>query len=191
MNSKPTKLLIAVLWSVSFSLMPDVEAAGLEPQDTDIALQNGGVLVGQVVDAQGKQQPAAPVVLFAAGKEVARCQTDNVGRFTIAGLQGGVVEIATTGSQKTCRLWAPQTAPPAARNGLLMVTGNEIACGQNCGCTMGCGSAVCGCGGHGGGLLGVIADHPVVAAGVIGAAIAIPIAVSNGDSSPSTPSGGT
>src|SRR5262245_34199315 len=42
---------------------------------TDIALRQGGMLVGQVVDPQGAAKAGTPVVIQYAGKEVVRTTT--------------------------------------------------------------------------------------------------------------------
>ena len=158
----------------------------------DIALHQGGKLVGQMLDAQGAAIAGATVSVTTAGKEVARVQTDLAGKFQVAGLKGGVHQVATAGQQDVYRLWAPQTAPPAAQQGLMLVSGTDIVRGQSCGTGVGCGSA-CGSGGGGrvlgggagrGGIGNWIANHPIVTAGAIGAAIAIPLALEDDDDTP-------
>ena len=153
----------------------------------DVALQSGGVLVGQVVNAQGAGLAQAPVSIQVAGKEVARTLTDQAGKFAVPNLKGGVYEVASVGHKDICRCWAPQTAPPAAQHGLMLVSNEDLMRAQNCGSGVACGSGVgCGSGcGGGGGLLGWMACHPVITAGAIGAAIAIPLALDDDD--PATP----
>lgn len=94
----------------------------------DIALGNGGVLRGQVVDRDGtparemdirvspvSDQPQQPIVV----------KTDDQGHFQIAGLQGGVHRVETSQGAAIFRLWAPNTAPPAAKKGVLIVDSKE------------------------------------------------------------------
>ena len=181
MKTKSIRVLSVALWALSVVLSPYAGAAEATAVRTlDISLQTGGVLSGQVADAAGKAHGGVPVAVFAGGKEIGRSTTDEAGKFQITGLTGGVVTVASAGTQGNCRLWAPGTAPPAAQQGLLVVSPDQIACGQNCGSGVGCGSGVCG-GGHGGGLLGIMLDNPLLTAGVIGAAIAIPLALADDD----------
>lgn len=141
-------------------------AAAVAPQD--VALSEGGVLTGQVVNTAGKPQAMAPVSLATGGKEIARVATDNEGQFRVASLQGGVYQVSTSGNSGVYRFWAPRTAPPSSLNGLNMVTGDSVVRGQ-----------------MGGGPLASagqwIAEHPIITAGVIAAAIAIPLALDDDD----------
>src|SRR5690242_9537029 len=62
-------------------------------QDTpaihDVALQNGGVLTGQVVNAQGVALSGAEVSIHSAGKTISSTRTDSQGMFAFRGLSGG------------------------------------------------------------------------------------------------------
>ena len=100
-----------------------------------------------------------PVQVLDAMDRFQRCSYANVHR--------GVYQIATSGSNGIYRLWAAQTAPPAAQAKLLVVNDGQIALGQCC--HDGCG----GCCGSGWGLLG----NPWVLGGIVAAAIAIPLAL--------------
>jgi hypothetical protein len=144
-------------------------AAALAPQD--VALADGGVLTGQVVDTAGKPQAMTPVSLVTSGKEIARVTTDKQGQFRVASLKGGVYQVSTSGKSGVYRFWAPQTAPPSSLSGLNMVTGNQIVRGQ-----------------MGGGPLASagqwIAEHPIITAGAIATAIAVPLALDDDDDSP-------
>ena len=184
MKTRATRWMVVALWSVGFVMSPAVQAEGMVPRTLDVSLQAGGVLTGQVVTASGNLQQSVPVTLLSGGKEIAKTQTDKAGNFQVAGLKGGVVEVAAAGTHGTCRLWSQGTAPPAAQQGLLVVAPQDIVLGQCCGEGVGCGSGIAG----GGGLLGFVADHPLLTAGVIGAAIAIPLALDDDDDDhPATP----
>lgn len=141
-------------------------AVAVAPQD--VALGEGGVLMGQVVDTAGKPQAMAPVSLATGGKEIARVTTDAEGQFQVASLKGGVYQVSTTGNSSVYRFWAPRTAPPNSLNGLNMVTGNSVIRGQ-----------------MGGGPLARagqwIAEHPIITAGAIATAIAVPLALDDDD----------
>ena len=130
----------------------------------DVALQSPGVLHGQLVNAQGAPQAGAEVAAVQEGNAVAVARTDQAGRFMLANLSGGVYELRTQTASGVYRLWAPRTAPPAAQDGVLMVSGENV---------------VRGFGGQNGGL-GFLAN-PLVLAGIVAAAIAIPLAIANDD----------
>ncbi|MEM9187292.1 MAG: carboxypeptidase-like regulatory domain-containing protein [Planctomycetota bacterium] len=153
-------------------------AASVAPSTTqgDIALRDGGLLVGQVVDAQGKPLAEAAVSVRLGHNEIVITTTDKNGVFAAKGLRGGEYQVVTGGGQVAYRLWAPQTAPPAASNGALIVTGHDVVNGQ-CQCPP---SAPCGCD-NGGGLVGWVKNHPMLVAAGIAAAIAIPVAVADDD----------
>jgi hypothetical protein len=147
-------------------------AEAVAPQD--VALAEGGVLTGQVVTTAGKPQAMVPVSLTTGGKEIARATTDKNGQFRVASLKGGVYQVSTAGNSGVYRFWAPRTAPPSSLNGLNMVSGNQmIVRGQ-----------------MGGGPLASagqwIAEHPIITAGAIATAIAVPLALDD-DDDPSSP----
>ena len=134
--------------------------AGAHAKDSvirDIALRPGGVLVGQIVTAEGTAQAKTPVSLQQNGKELVRTTTDANGLYAIKGLRGGVYHMVSRQTVETYRLWSPDTAPPAAKDAALMVEGNGVVRGQ----------------------LGGILANPWVLTAVIAMAIAVPIAVSN------------
>ena len=128
----------------------------------DVALGRGGILRGQVVDPQGRPQPGLAVVLRQPGGEVGRATSDEEGRFRFTRLRGGLYHVSSGVGQSICRLWAAETAPPAATDQLLVVSGNMVQRGQR--------------------PFGeLLRAPPVILALVIAAAIAIPVAVFNQD----------
>jgi len=183
-------LMSPVATAAPVAAVAPIASAPVVQAPRDIALHEGGVLVGQMLDAQGGAIAGAPISVLTAGKEVARVQTDQSGKFEVTGLKGGVHQIATVGQQDVYRLWSPKTAPPAAQKGLMLVSSSDLVRGQGCGsgvnCGSGCGGGVGGRGG-GGGIGNWIANHPIITAGVIGAAIAIPLALNDDDDPPATP----
>lgn len=142
---------------------------------SDVALRAGGLLVGQVVDAHGKALADAEVSVLLGEDEVVRTLTDKNGVFAAKGLRGGEYQIVAGGGQVAYRLWAEQTAPPAASNGVLIVTGSEIINGQCQTCPP------AGCPPQHGGIVGWVKSHPMLVAAGIAAAIAIPVAVADDD----------
>lgn len=190
MKQKQLQLLATVLSCVCILISSEAaSAAPIAAMSSDIELRSGGVLLGQIVDAQGVAVVLAPVLITNGIQEVARAQTDEQGNFAVSGLRGGVYKIASAGHQGVYRLWSPQTAPPSASQGLMVVVPSDVVRGQ-CGCGVpGCGTACGAVGGGrccgGGGCHGMgnwIANHPLVTAGAIGAGIAIPLAVSDDNS---------
>jgi len=153
-------------------LVSPVAAAPLATAPKDISLHKGGVLLGQIVDAQGASVASAQVSLYSGGKEVARTQSDRTGKFSVSGLKGGVYQVASANNRGVYRLWSPRTAPPAAGRGMMLVSGSDIARGQS--------------GGPFGGIANWISQHPIMTAGAVAAAIAIPIAIDD-NNSPATP----
>lgn len=141
----------------------------------DVALRDGGYLTGQVLDAAGAPVAATPVAVVDQGRVVATALTGEDGRFTIAGVKAGVYQVATDKGVTVCRLWAPGTAPPAAISDALVVNGDTVVRGAGCG-GAGCGGAGCG------GVIGFL-SNPWVMAGIVAAAIAIPLALDDDDAS--------
>jgi len=203
MMSKRFKSIVVLLSCVAMTVSPNVMASpqvavAQTPRDVALhegALHEGGVLVGQMLNAQGVAVAGTPIAVQAAGKEIARVQTDKDGKFRIAGLKGGVHLVTAAGQQSVYRLWAPHTAPPAAQQGLMLVSSTDVVRGQcGCGTTVGCGTPVrgYGAGGRGYGAAGVggignwMANHPILTAGAIATAIAVPLALDD-DDPPATP----
>lgn len=135
----------------------------------DVALAPGGVLVGHVVDAQGNPTSATLVTILRGNREVARTTTDANGSYTIQGLQGGIYHVIAGQGVQMCRLWVDRTAPPSARHGLLVVSNPTAVLAQ-----------------WGPGSTGTFLENakyamtnPFVVAGVVAAAVAIPVAIHN------------
>jgi hypothetical protein len=147
-----------------------------EPQSVakDVELRSGGVLVGQVMDQQGAAKAGTVVSIWQAEREVVSTQTDANGIFAAQGLRGGVYQVLTPEGQALCRFWAPETAPPAATDAVVLVTGQELVRGQWAApTTMGAS--------YGGRWLDWVRSHPYITAGIVAAAIAVPIAVAATD----------
>ena len=135
-------------------------AAGAEAV-SDVALAPGGHLVGQVVDTAGVAQ---------AGREVLRTATNESGTFVAQGLRGGQYEIVTPQGSSVVRAWAPNTAPPSAQAGTLVIAGDQVVRGNMAW------SVVEWC-----------RAHPWITTVGVAAAIAIPLALADGDDGPTSP----
>lgn len=119
--------VIATGWS---QVLPAAIAAGQTATVTDVALRNGGVLIGQVVDPQGIAKTGVPVKIGAGQQTLAVAVTDQAGYFAFSGLQGGVYQIATQGACGSYRVWTADASPPSAQAGALVIDGNEVVRGQ-------------------------------------------------------------
>jgi hypothetical protein len=126
----------------------------------DVALGDGGVLRGQVVDPQGMPLAGTAVYLRQQQQQVGATLTNTSGSFVLTGLHGGIYQAEAAQGQGTYRLWAPRTAPPAAKSAAMIVAGSNTLRGQ------------------GGGARSWLAS-PWILAGLVGAAITVPIALSN------------
>ncbi|MDC0935326.1 carboxypeptidase-like regulatory domain-containing protein [Pirellulales bacterium] len=151
-------------------------ATKFEPvRPVDVALDGQRGFSGQVLNVEGRPVAGTTVTLY-QGKQQWQTITDADGQYRVADLQGGAY-VARVGDQlKQVRAWAPNTAPPGANRGLLMIDGNQLIRGQAyCGNPVACGSPVAA------GFAGMkeALSHPLVIGGIIAAAIAIPIAIHN------------
>ena len=148
------------------------------PVVVDVALGQGGVLLGQVVDPNGAVKANVPVSLRLGDRELAKARTDNNGYFAFSGLRGGVYMVAAAKGVAAYRVWAERTAPPTAQKGALVVSGQDLMRGQ----------WHDGHRGHAGRLKCYLAN-PWVVAGIVATAVAVPVGIHNSNSStvPSSP----
>ena len=58
---------------------------------------------------------------------MATATTDQEGQFSISGLQGGMYQVVVGQEMKFYRMWAPDTAPPGARQSVPLVAGGQSA----------------------------------------------------------------
>ncbi|MHB8900879.1 MAG: carboxypeptidase-like regulatory domain-containing protein [Thermoguttaceae bacterium] len=123
---------VIALTCVALVLPHTLLAATATPQVkmTDVALGNNGTLVGQVVDQQGLGIADAQVVVLQQGRKPVQTVADQAGRFQVAGLSGGATQLVTAGGQGVYRLWAVNTAPPAANRSALVLSSGPVVRGQ-------------------------------------------------------------
>ena len=151
--------------------MPAIQAAATDQttvsqpgmpakQVIDVELRGGGLLLGQVVGPAGKPLVGTRVSLRRLDREVATTVTDPSGYFFARGLRGGTYEIIAGPTRQLYRLWAPGTAPPTAGPGALIVVGGHQVRGQT-------------------GPTGYWLSNPWVIAGIVAAAVAVPVAIHN------------
>lgn len=136
----------------------------------DVALGAEGLLRGQAVNAQGRPVPLTRVSLRQNDREVATTVADRDGRFLLPGLRGGTYQLVAGQASVTYRLWQAHMAPPSATQAaLVVVDGRQVLAQQ--------------------GPLGYWLTNPWVVAGLVAAAVAIPVAIHNHqvDNQPSSP----
>jgi hypothetical protein len=135
----------------------------------DIELAHGGLLVGRLLDANGRPLDNADVSIQSGGKTLASTQTDADGVFAISNLHGGVHQLMTADHTQLYRLWANGTAPPRAPKSIDVVSGSDVVRGQ-----------------YGPPPANrmwrnakVWATNPWIVGGIVAAAVAIPVALSD------------
>jgi len=156
------------LAAIGFLLPQPLVAGNPAPASAvvDVALRDGGVLIGQVVDEQGAAMENVGVSLRYQDRDLVASKTTKEGYFAFKGLRGGVYQIVAARGHGVYRVWSPGTAPPAAQEGALVVSDNTVVRGQQDGC---------GCPG---GFRAFI-TNPLVIAGIVATAIAVPVAIHN------------
>lgn len=126
----------------------------------DIAQDSAGRLRGHVLDLEARPVGGVDVVAVRDGEIAARTMTDEWGQFAFAELRPGSYQLVAAGGQQLCRVWTHDAAPPVAREAVLIVAGGEVIraqfCPDNC-----------------------FGPKFWIAAAIIAAAVAIPVAVHN------------
>ncbi|GEM_PF-1459309 len=97
---------------------------------TDVSLAQGGVLRGVLVDEQGRPLVKSAVIIRQGRRVFSRTDTGLKGEFQFKGLRGGVYEVASVNGHGAFRVWAPGTAPKAARRQALIVSRSQVVRGQ-------------------------------------------------------------
>ena len=145
----------------------------------DVELTSEGALQGTVVTSTGSVLSAAPVFLRQGTEIVAQTTANAEGNFRFAAVPGGVFNLVAAGKLTNIRVWSPNTAPPHAVAGALIVAG-DVTRGQCTteSCTGTCGGVCRGAGGGGiaGSPMGLLMN-PFVIGAAVAAAIAIPLAL--------------
>ena len=156
---------IAIFLGVVGLCVPELAFAATpaaKPIVTDVALSNGGVLQGQLIDLRGGSASGVPVSVKAQDKEIVRTVTAKDGHFSVPGLRGGVYQVSAGDGQGGYRLWSAKAAPPSAQKGAIVFTQGMFGGGPK-----------------------MLLANPVVVAGVVATAVAVPVAIVN--SQPSSP----
>lgn len=162
---------------LSTSLPPSLATAQSLPragrpspgQLLDVALSANGLLTGEIRDRHGSPLRSVELICQGARATQQRTRTDREGRFEFRGLRGGVYVMSTSAGTRAVRLWAPGTAPPAARTALRLVADSDVVRGQSPP-----GPLLAHCE-----TLKCWFANPLVVSGVVAAAVAIPVAIHN------------
>lgn len=144
----------------------------VRPATVDVMLGNGGVLQGYVVDAQGVPVAKAPITLTTETGEAVVAIADAKGRFGFRGLEGAGYQLHTERGVVNCRAWAAAAAPPQSSATLLLVHDDQLVRGQWAAPPAVNGSVS---------RLKRAMTNPFFVATVVGAAVAIPVAIHNAD----------
>ena len=150
----PSPAVFAVERAHGAPAIPGFEA----PLISDIALGPGGTLAGQVVSEAGQGVPGIPVTVRHNETVVATTTSGAEGKFIVGGLQGGIFHVSAGQGLEIYRLWAPETAPPAAGKVALIVHNGITVRGQVS-------------------SIGKFLANPLLIAGIVAVAVAVPIAV--------------
>ena len=164
---------LCVLVSITRPLGAGQPLAPALPPPTDYALDAMGTLHGYLTDVNGKPVAHAMVKIIYDQNTIAASRTDSRGHFAISGLRNGIhhVKYRLNNGEETytsCRLWTRGTEPPAADAQMVLRTGEPIVRGQHYPSEVWC-----------------CLTSPWVTAGLITAAIAIPLALIDEDDSSS------
>jgi hypothetical protein len=166
------------LAALGFCIPTVAFAAGppAKPAVVDVALRDGGILLGQVVDPQGKGIQGTTVALRHYDREVVKTSTGAEGYFAVKEVRGGVYQIASGDGIGVYRLWAPGTAPPSAQEGALLVANDTVVRGQQPNYI------------PPGAKFKTLLSNPLVIGGIVATAVAVPVAIHNSrSSSPASP----
>lgn len=109
---------------------PAVSIARSSVKPMDVVLSSQKTLHGQVVNAENAPQAGQSVTLSSRGQVIAQATTDARGGFQLPVARGGVYVVSTGDAESVVRTWTGETAPPAAREGVLLVNDGVAVRGQ-------------------------------------------------------------
>jgi hypothetical protein len=156
-------LLITLVCPLRVAIAGEQAAVSSTPSNSlaiDVQLHEDGSIRGQLFSAAGIPVGGVEVQLHSLNRnESLSVRTDEAGRFALVwGRTGAALVVAENGSCPL-RIWDRSTAPPAARESLLLISGSEeVVRGQRpIGTLFGC--------------------QPLMLGVLIAAAVAIPLAI--------------
>ena len=119
-----------VLCSPSHLLSGDSDRTTMRIESKDVRLGKNGVLIGYILDEQGRPVEKAEVKVLHNGRRVAVATTGKRGSYMITGLRGGVHVVHAGRTQGSFRFWTNDSAPPSARKVALTVIHGNVVRGQ-------------------------------------------------------------
>ena len=126
------------------------------PVVSDVALQSGNTLQGQIVDDQGQPVAGAPVSLLQKQQEVAKATTAPDCSFQVSGVKGGVYRVVTLQGDGNYRAWPQSSAPPSAKPKIVLTQNSS-----------------------GPGPIVRVLTSPLAICAIVATAIAVPVALAN------------
>ncbi len=169
-HGTPLQWLAVGLATVGFCMPQAVLEAAAPNQQTpvvvsDIQLQQGNVLLGQIVTPDNAAVVGVDVSLYSKNHRLVISKTDQRGYFAFPGLQAGVYHVIAPGGEGVYRAWTENSAPPAAKPAALIVTRRGTVRGQRAMRR----------------FRNLLAN-PWIVAGIVATAVAVPVAIHNGRS---------
>ena len=159
-------------------------------QAIEFSIAPSGEFHGVVADRTGTPKSDVDFLLLSKTSVVGVSRTDKDGRFAFTNVTPGARTLRTADAAQRIRLWPADVAPPNAKSGILLVTGDSTVRGQCCsagancgGCDSCSGAAACGAGypGQFGGVFQHLLQSPWLIGAGTAAAIAIPLATDDDD----------
>ena len=137
-------------------------AVAAAPASRDLALSEAGQLRGQVYQGNGQTLASKTVSLLKHGEQKpVQVTTDAKGQFAIANVEPGLYHLVCDGHGGAVRVWKHELAPPKSHDAAMIVVG-EVERGK-----------------FGNGFW----SNPLWLTGLVAAAIAIPLALSDSSGS--------
>jgi hypothetical protein len=128
-------------------------------QTVDVALDQQQLLRGHVTTSNGAAAGGTSLSLWQAGKLQQQTQADEQGRFQFTLRRGGNYQLVVGNQLTAIRVWTAEAAPPGCVRQLVVVNGDVLRAQS--------------------GKVPYMRVNPWLVAGVVAAAVAIPVVLSN------------
>ncbi len=168
-------LSLLLLAFLSLGSISPVAAKNRTSSILDVKLHSEGLLVGQLFSNSGTPLVGTEVTLSMVNGMGAKAITNEQGGFAFSGVSGAV-HLSSDQVSRTVRVWQHDAAPPNAAPAVLLVQQDELTRGQ-----------------HHSPLANNIVKrtkrlmaNPLIVAGIVGTAVAIPVAIHNNDDDPAS-----
>jgi len=101
--------------------------AGRQTVIVDVALTQGNLLRGQLVNGEGAARAGIQVTVSADLWVICQTTTDEQGVFAVRMERGGMYTLSDGTTSTLVRVWTNQAAPPSANDGVLMVSDENVS----------------------------------------------------------------